>query len=131
MFKNITAYDICHAKMDTYHNVTRIKMHFTQNPSSIWYLERISIKFIVLFMDRCKNVKERKIYVIAHVTLKSQIMYTVYLYDTYQIYTTPTKRNEITIVKAHANSEFETELTKLKQTKNKNVFAPIIECGKY
>ena len=28
-------------------------------------------------MDRCKNVKERKIYVIAHVTLKSQIMYTV------------------------------------------------------
>ena len=28
-------------------------------------------------MDRCKNVKERKIYVIAHVTLKSQIMYIV------------------------------------------------------
>ena len=77
MFKNITAYDICHAKMDTYHNITRIKMHCTQNPSSIWFLERISIKFIVLFMDRCKNVKERKIYVIAHVTLKSQIMYIV------------------------------------------------------
>ena len=28
-------------------------------------------------MDRCKKLKERKIYVIAHVTLKSQIMYTV------------------------------------------------------
>ena len=73
----ITAYDICHSKMDINFDVTRIKMHFTQNPSSIWYQENISIKFILLFMDRCKKLKERKIYVIAHVTLKSQIMYTV------------------------------------------------------
>ena len=68
-------------------------------------------------MDRCKNVKERKIYVIAHVTLKSQIMYTVVpLRHVADIYHPDKEKRDYN---RQSSRNFETELTKLKQTKNK------------